>query len=217
MPGADSLTNDDIKDIVELSKSHSATLIGSGSGNTDSVLKLTLALLDSEGGPLILDADSINALSYIGEDGIYALKRAKREVVLTPHPLEFARLSISDVASVQLHRLAAAKKFAAENKLTLVLKGAGTVVTDGHEVYINTAASSALAKAGSGDVLAGFLSALIAQGGASNLVLSSLAVYLHAYAGQELSSTLSTFGVTPSDLPRAIASAISAIESTDEL
>ncbi|MBO5945901.1 MAG: NAD(P)H-hydrate dehydratase [Clostridia bacterium] len=217
MPSVPALTDDDIKDIVELSSKHSATLIGSGSDNTDTVLKLTLALLDAEGGPLILDADSINALSGIGEDGIYALKRAKREVVLTPHPLEFARLSISDVASVQLHRLAAAKKFAAENKVTLVLKGAGTVVTDGVESYINPAASSALAKAGSGDVLAGFLSALIAQGGASNLVLSSIAVYLHAYAGQALSATLSTFGVTPSDLPRAIASAISLIESADEL
>lgn len=217
MPTPDEISDDDIKDIVSLSSSHSATLIGSGSGNTDSVLKITLALLAAEGGPLVLDADAINALSFVGADGISALRRAKREVILTPHPLEFARLSLSDVASVQLHRLAAAKKFAAENRVTLVLKGAGTVITDGCEVYINPAASSALAKAGSGDVLAGFIASLVAQGSAPSSVLSALAVYLHAHAGQELAATLSTFGVTPSDLPRAIASAIAYFESSSEL
>lgn len=211
----DTLSESDIDEIVRLSAAHSATLVGSGSDNTDGILRLTLALLSSEGTPLILDADAINALSGAGEEGINALKRAKREVILTPHPLEFSRLSMSDVSSVQLHRLSAAKKFAAENRVTLVLKGAGTVITDGKEVYINTAGSSALAKAGSGDVLAGLLSALVAQSRAPATVSSALAVYMHAVAGQSLAGEFSSYGVTPSDLPKEIARIMSKVESGD--
>lgn len=213
----DTLTDEDIAEIVEMSGKHSATLIGSGSDNTEGLLRLTSALLESEGTPIILDADAINALSGIGEEGIKLLKRAKREVILTPHPLEFARLSMSDVSSVQLHRLAAAKKFAAENRVALILKGAGTVITNGKEVYINTAGSSALAKAGSGDVLAGLLSAFIAQNKASTLISSALAVYTHAVAGQSLAGEFSSYGVTPSDLPKEIARIIGKVESGDAI
>ena len=111
----------------------------------------------ARGGTLILDADAINALSGLGKEGIEKLKNAKRTVVLTPHPLEFARLSGVDVSYLQLNRLSIAEKFAKENGIILVLKGAGTIVTNGDDVYINTVASSALAKAGSGDVLAGLI------------------------------------------------------------
>jgi len=208
----DTLSESDVEEIVHLSRSHSATLVGSGSGNTGGILRLTLALLESEGGPLILDADAINALSTMGDEGIVALKRAKREVILTPHPLEFARLSVNDVASVQLHRLEAAEKFARENRVTLVLKGAGTIVVGGGETYINVTGSSALAKAGSGDVLAGFLSALVAQGKTSSEVSAALSVYIHALAGQRLAGELSSYGVTPSDLPREMARCIARIE-----
>ena len=209
------LTDGDVEEITKLSASHSATLIGSGSDNTEGLLKLTLALLESEGTPLILDADALNALSSVGEAGIHALKRAKREVIITPHPLEFARVSMSDVSSVQLHRLSAAKKFAAENKITVVLKGAGTIVTDGKTVYINTSGSSALAKAGSGDVLAGLLAAFVAQGKVDISTASALSVYLHAVAGQSLAGEFSSFGVTPSDLPKEIARLIGRVEKGD--
>lgn len=209
----DSLSDEDIAELCRLSAAHSATLIGSGSDNTKGLLRLTLALLSTEGSPLILDADAINALSSMGADGMHALKRAARPVIITPHPLEFARLSLSDVASVQLHRLEAAEKFAGENKLTLVLKGAGTIIVDGGEVFINVTGSSALAKAGSGDVLAGFLSALVAQGKTDQLTASALAVYFHALAGQNLAGELSTYGVTPSDLPREIARCIAEVEN----
>ena len=192
-------------DIVTAAKNHRAVLIGSGSGNTETVKALTLSLLDSEGCPVILDADAINALANMGAKGVLAIKNAKRKVILTPHPLEFARLSGTDVASVQLHRLEAAEKFAKENKCILVLKGAGTVITDGTRVFINTFGSSALSKAGSGDVLAGLLASLVAMGGADELTLSAIAVYYHSVAADALAKSFSTYGVTPSDLPLEIA------------
>ena len=212
----DSITEEDIADICKISAAHSATLIGSGSDNTAGLLALVKALLSSEGTPLILDADAINALAKDGMEGILALKKAKRTVILTPHPLEFSRLSLSDVASVQLHRLGAAEKFAAENKIILVLKGAGTIITNGKDVYINVSGSSSLAKAGSGDVLAGLLSAFVAQNKCTPEIAASIAVYFHAVAGQTLAGEFSTYGVTPSDLPKEIAREIARITEDPE-
>ncbi len=209
----DSLTDDDIAEICALSSSHSATLIGSGSDNTAGLGRLTLALLATEGSPLILDADAINALSAMGEMGILALKKSPRTVIITPHPLEFARLSISDVATIQHHRLEVAERFAVENDIILVLKGAGTVIADSDEIYINATGSSALAKAGSGDVLSGVMAALVAQGGCTPTAAAALAVYVHALAGQHLAAEFSAYGVTPSDLPKEIARTISELVS----
>lgn len=195
----------DIEELVALGNKHTATLIGSGSDNTSGLLSLVLAFLSTEGSPVILDADAINALSSIGADGVRAIKEAKRRVILTPHPLEFARLSGSDVATVQLHRLETAEKFAKENGCILVLKGAGTIITDGSETFINVSGTSALAKAGSGDVLAGFMAAFIAQNKTEISKAASLSVYYHAVAGESLAEEYSSYGVTPSDLPKEMA------------
>ena len=187
----------------ELASRSNAVLIGSGSGNSDAIRTVTARLLSEEGGVLVLDADAINALSEV-EGALSLIKKARRPVILTPHPLEFARLTAHDVAVVQKKRLAAAVRFAAENKCILVLKGAGTIVTDGREIFINGSGSSALAKAGSGDVLAGFVASLAAQN-IEPLTAAALGVYFHGAAGDRLAEEFSTYGVTPSDLPKQIA------------
>ncbi|MBR2351112.1 MAG: NAD(P)H-hydrate dehydratase [Clostridia bacterium] len=207
----DEITEDTISEIAELSAKHSATLIGSGSDNTDGLAALTRRLLATEGGPLILDADAINVLAQNAEEGRAAIKAAKRKVILTPHPLEFARLSGLDVAYVQLNRMEVAIDFAKEHNCTLVLKGAGTLVTDGDYVFVNKSGSSALAKAGSGDVLAGLLGALASFIGNANEA-AALAAFFHGKAADALAKELSTFGVTPSDLPLAIAKQVAKIE-----
>lgn len=207
-------SEEDINELVSLANKHSATLIGSGSDNTEGLLSLVWALLSTEGTPVILDADAINVLSSIAEDGIQAIKESKREVILTPHPLEFARLSGSDVATVQLHRLETAEKFAKENGCVIVLKGAGTIITDGEETFINVSGGSALAKAGSGDVLAGFMAAFIAQNKTETSKAAALSVYFHAVAGDVLAEEYSSYGVTPSDLPREMARQIADTEKT---
>ena len=211
----DGVSEEEIADTLELSAKSSAVLIGSGSDNTPALLELTLALLQSEGSTLILDADAINALSSLGEKGIEAVKNAKRTVILTPHPLEFARLTGTDVATVQLNRLELAKKFAKETGAILVLKGASTIITDGEYVYINVSGSSALAKAGSGDVLAGLIGAMCAQGSMKPEIAATVSVYLHGAAGDSLKKELSSYGVTPSDLPKKFAEVLSYIEHSN--
>ncbi len=211
-PANEAMTEEDIRDAVELSAKQTATLIGCGSDNSKDLFRLVKALLLSEGGTLILDADAINSLTWDLEDGLSALKSAKRPVVLTPHPLEFARIAGESVSDVQLHRIERAKSFASEYNCTLVLKGAGTIVTDGNELFINHTGSSALAKAGSGDVLAGVISSLIAMG-TRPLDAASLAAYFHGLAADHLAEEFSSFGVIPSDLPPQIAREIARIEN----
>ncbi len=212
----DLLGESDISEICELSKKHTATLIGSGSDNTKGLLRLTLALLSTEGGTLILDADAINSLASIGKDGVAALKAAKRRVVITPHPLEFSRLTGDEVASVQLHRLEKAEALSDETGVFVVLKGAGTIVTDGERVYVNGSGSSALAKAGSGDVLAGFIGAMCAQRATDDILAAAISVYLHGLAGDGLAREFSTYGVTPSDLPKKIAEELARLERGED-
>ena len=92
-----------------------------------------------------------------------------------------------------------------------MLKGAGTVITNGKEVYINSSGSSALAKAGSGDVLAGAICSLAASVGDA-VKGSVIAVYLHGKAADTAKDELSSYGVTPSDLPVRIAKELAKCE-----
>ena len=191
-----------VSHICFISKKYTTTLVGSGSGVSKELYSLIRALLTTEGGPLVLDADAINSVSEFGspED----LKSAKRRVILTPHPKEFSRLSGISIEYINAHRLRVAENFAGEYNVILLLKGAGTVITDGKLTYINTTGSTALSKGGSGDVLAGLVSSLAAQG-IEPLSATALAAYLHGRAGDALSETLSDYGVTPSDLPTELA------------
>ena len=197
---------DDISALCRLSATADATLIGCGLGTSAALAHLCCSLLSAEGGPLILDADALNSLATLEEEGREAIRTAKRSVILTPHPTELARLCCRTTDKIQAHRLTVAKETAADLGVTLVLKGAGTVITDGESVYINSTGSSALAKAGSGDVLAGCITALAATG--HPLECAALGVYLHGRAGDRLAERLSELSVIPSDLPMSIGEAV---------
>lgn len=197
------MTDSDLSHITDLDRKHNAILIGSGSSKSQGLLTLIEHLLTSEGSPVILDADAINVLSEKPEEGRELIRNSKRKVILTPHPLEFSRLCGIQTEEVQKNRIALAKEFARDNLCILILKGAATVVTDGNNTYINSSGSSALAKAGSGDVLAGMLASVIASG-VEPLRAAALSVYFHGLAADVLKDELSEFGVTSSDLPREI-------------
>ena len=190
--------------VLTLAAKHSCVLLGSGSSVSSGLYTLLKKLLTTDGAPLVLDADAINVLAARGEESRALLRESYRTVILTPHPLELSRISGIAVDEIQSDRISVAKRFAAEYGCILVLKGAATVVTDGTKTYINTSGSSALAKAGSGDVLAGMLASVIASG-TDPLSAAALSVYFHGLAADVLAAELSEFGVTSSDLPREIA------------
>jgi len=138
-----------------------------GCGGGEPVRRLLPGLL-SRAGRLLLDADALNALAADAALAPLALARAARgrPTVLTPHPLEAARLLDSSTATVQADRLGAARALAERFRATVVLKGSGSVIAspDGAAPWINGSGNAALATAGTGDVLAGWIGGWWSQG-----------------------------------------------------
>lgn len=134
-----------------------------GCGGGDAV-RAVLPRALAHAGPLVLDADALNALA--GDAQLQSLLAARKAAtVMTPHPLEAARLLGSDTRRVQADRLAAAQTLADRHGCTVVLKGSGTVVAHpGERPSINPTGNARLATAGTGDVLAGMVGAVLAAG-----------------------------------------------------
>lgn len=177
-------------------------LIGCGSGMSEELYGFIKYALENFDGQLIIDADGLNSIVRFGTPDV--LKKAKKQPIITPHPLELSRLSGSSVAEIEKCRLGFAVDFSQKYNCILLLKGAATVITDGDRVYINGSGSSALAKGGSGDALSGFIASLSALGNDALLTVA-LGAFVHGRAGDTLSEQLSPIGVTPSDLPLAMA------------
>lgn len=176
-----------------------ALLIGCGIGRSKGSDERVYELLASYKKQIIIDADGINAVS----DNINVLKKTEIPPIITPHPLELARLAGVDVSEINANRIGYAKRIATEHHVIVVLKGNATVVTDGQMCLINTTGNSGLAKGGSGDVLAGVIASLSAQGYAP-LYAAAIGVYAHGLAADRLKNSLSEYGVIPSDLPAEI-------------
>ena len=211
IPPFSDLTDADIESICALDGKNTATVIGSGASSSLGLCRLTLALLKSGTSPLVIDADAINVLSEDRSASIRAIATSSRPVILTPHPLEFSRISGFSTDEINNRREELAEEFARSTGSIVLLKGKGTVITDGRTTFINSSGGSALAKAGSGDTLAGLIGSLLASGG-SALDTAALAAYIHGAAGDKLAEEFSSFGVTPSDLPRMMAREIASLE-----
>lgn len=169
------------KQIASLIAGKTVLAIGPGLGQGAETAKFVAGFLGATKMPAVIDADALNILAKKPA----LLKRLAKErfVVLTPHPGEMARLAGTTVAEVQANRLEVARGYAQRMGLTLVLKGARTLIAhpDGR-VAVNTSGNPGMAKGGSGDLLTGFIAGLLAQypGDAAQAV--ETAVYLHGLA-----------------------------------
>lgn len=175
-----------------------AFLCGCGLGRTrDTFLKTLLPKIRV---PAVYDADCINFFAMHKD----VMSRLVGEFILTPHEMEFSRLTGLSVEQIRRDRPAHASAFAKAHGCILVLKGHRTVVAspDGR-VAVNTSGTHALAKGGSGDVLAGVISSLAAQGHAL-FDAACIGVYAHGLAGEQLAPRFGARGVLPSDLPLEI-------------
>jgi NAD(P)H-hydrate epimerase len=153
--------------------------VGPGLGQSEDVRKLVRWVVESVDLPTVLDADGLNGL--VGQTEI--LERLGRPMVITPHPGEFARLVGQTTKDVQADREGQAVALARRsNHLVVVLKGANTVVTDGHRLYVNTTGNPGMSTGGVGDVLTGVIAALIGQK-LPAFEAAQLGVYVHGLAG----------------------------------
>lgn len=156
-----------------------AIIAGCGLGSTTKAKEITEYIINNSTVPIVLDADSLNAIS----EDINILKNAKSQIIITPHPGEMARLLDTNIPMIQNNRLTVATEFAKRYNVIVVLKGAYTIVAhpNGRSV-VNPTGNMGMAKAGSGDVLAGIIGSLMSQGITPfNAAVSG--VYCHGYAG----------------------------------
>ena len=196
----DGYINEKSIEIIEkdLSKNrYSAILIGCGLGNNQTAAEMTEYVIKNADCPVIIDADGLNSISR----NINILKERKRDIIVTPHPAEFSRMTHISLRDIQNDRISSAKSFAAEYGVTTVLKGVNTVIASPNgEAFINTTGNAGLAKAGSGDVLAGMISSLTAQG-TQPFYAAVLGAYMHGLASKKLSEKKTLYGMLPRDIP----------------
>jgi NAD(P)H-hydrate epimerase len=191
-----------LTDLLALAEGKTVIAAGPGLGHGHGVAAVVEWLVTQTSVPLVLDADALNALQ--GRASL--LKNGPGPRVLTPHPGEFARLIGSNIASVQADRQGQAVRFAAKHGVVLLLKGQGTIVTDGRRMYRNTTGNPGMATGGTGDVLTGLIAALLGQG-LEPFAAAQLGAWWHGQAGDLARDELGDVCLIASDLlhylPRA--------------
>jgi NAD(P)H-hydrate epimerase len=180
--------------------------VGPGTGVHTDTRDLIIRMMETISSPIIIDADGLNNLNSDDFKGDHP------PVVLTPHPGELSRLTGESIGYIDKNRIDVALTLAREWNVVLVLKGAPTVVASPDErCYLNTTGNSALATAGSGDVLTGTIAGLCAQG-KDPLQSAVLGVYLHGLSGDLAAEEKTEYSVIAGDVMDKIPGAIKKIQ-----
>lgn len=194
--GSGCLSVKSVEQILRHMERMDVAAIGPGLTASDEVRQVVEQIVENSRIPLVLDADALNVLS--GNPSI--LKKLNVEAVITPHPGEMARLTGLSIAEIQKDRIGTAARFAAEYGVTVVLKGNRTIIAmpDGR-IYINPTGNAGMATAGAGDILAGMIAGLAAQG---VLVCDAAVagVYLHGLAGDKAANDMGKHGMVAGDI-----------------
>jgi NAD(P)H-hydrate epimerase len=189
--------------ILEAVGQNDAVAFGPGIGTSGALRSILETLLEQETLRLVIDADGLNNLAGIKNWP----DRLKAKLILTPHPGEFKRLWSGLLRDeLPTDRQEQALQLAQKTNTIVVLKGAGTVVTDGEKVYINKTGNPGMATAGSGDVLTGVITALLGQG-LSDFDAAVLGVYIHGLAGDIAAEKLGQVSLIVTDIAQALTDA----------
>jgi ADP-dependent NAD(P)H-hydrate dehydratase / NAD(P)H-hydrate epimerase len=201
------LSDDCYKLLAQRLQGNNCWLVGCGLGQNSSMINLVTRILSNPDLHLpttVVDADGLNLLSSLPD----WRKCIPDGAILTPHPGEMARLSGKTVQDIQINRIRVASEAAIDWGKTVVLKGAYTVIAspDG-KLQVSPFANPGLASAGTGDILAGAIAGLVAQG-LSSPEAAACGVYLHGKAGEIVSRRMGDAGTIASDLLPALPEAI---------
>ena len=183
---------------------YASLAIGMGWGSSDSYEDILSHLLKNAHQPLIIDADGLNTLAKMD---LTLLKKVKAPHILTPHLMEFSRLSGLSISEIETDPITCAKAFAKEYGVILLLKGCCTIVTDGDVTYLSNRGCAGMATAGSGDVLSGILAGLCAYLKPDALTVAAGA-YLAGFAGELAQQKGSAVSMVASDTVSEIANAV---------
>ena len=189
-------------------KTARSVAFGMGAGRNQTVVATLEKLLDHYEGNLLIDADGLYALSALG---LHKLKTAKCRIALTPHLGEFARLLGVEVGAVAASPVCLAREFAKEYGVTVALKSASTIISDGNRTLLSATGCSALAKGGSGDTLAGFAAGIGARESDWLTALGS-ACYLFGLAAERTSQKLGEYAPVVSEIAAELAAVVALAE-----
>lgn len=189
------LSADAVPEILTRLHKMDAVLVGPGLGQSEGTLAVVRAVLEKAECPVVVDADGINVLSAHRD----LLRGRKLPTILTPHDGEFARLG----GIIGEDRMSAAAALAEELGCTVLLKGHETCITDGVNGYINPTGNPGMAVGGSGDVLAGVITALLGAG-LPPLEAAACGAWLHGAAGDRCAAELGQYGMLPTDMLSAL-------------
>lgn len=192
-------------DIIEaIERTKPVLAIGPGLSQHPETVSLVHSVIRESDTPTVIDADGINALARSKE----ILSSLSPQTVLTPHPGEMARLLGGTIEALERDRIGLAQRFAQDHNVTLVLKGAPTVVAreDG-EVWINSTGNAGMATGGMGDVLTGLIAGLMAQK-ISAFDAAVLGVYLHGLAADLVAEKIGLHGLMAGDVLNNVPEAI---------
>ncbi|MGA8216563.1 MAG: NAD(P)H-hydrate dehydratase [Candidatus Sulfotelmatobacter sp.] len=183
--------------IEELTKGKTVLAIGPGISRDPQTAQLVRSLVARLQLPMVVDADGLNAF----EGRTNELNGKGRTMVITPHPGEMARLAACTIADVQKDRLGVARKFAREHELVVVLKGHRTLLVqpDG-EAWVNTTGNPGMATGGTGDILTGMVTGMIAQHSNRAFLAVLAAVHLHGLAGDVMRERVGEHSLVATDL-----------------
>ena len=194
---------DTVDALIEIARDVIA--IGPGLGQAPETRALVKALVEHATTPLVIDADGLNAFA---DDPDRLMGREGRDVIITPHPGEMARLVGMSTDEVQANRLDIARNFAAAHHLYVVLKGHRTLIaTPDEKVFINPTGNPGMATGGTGDVLTGMVAACLAQLLDAEAACK-LAVFLHGMAGDLADAHAGGISLIASDLVSHIGTAV---------
>lgn len=185
------LSADAVPEILTRLPQMDAVLVGPGLGQSGGTLAVVRAVLEKAECPVVVDADGINVLSAHRD----LLRGRKLPTILTPHDGEFARLG----GVIGEDRMAAAAALAEELGCVVLLKGHETCITDGTDGYLNPTGNPGMAVGGSGDVLAGVITALLGAG-LPPLEAAACGAWLHGAAGDRCAAELGQYGMLPTDM-----------------
>ena len=189
------LSADAVPEILTRLPQMDAVLVGPGLGQSEGTLAVVRVVLEKAECPVVVDADGINVLSAHRD----LLRGRKLPTILTPHDGEFARLG----GVIGEDRMSAAAALAEELGCVVLLKGHETCITDGTDGYLNPTGNPGMAVGGSGDVLAGVITALLGAG-LPPLEAAACGAWLHGAAGDRCAAELGQYGMLPTDMLSAL-------------
>ncbi len=188
-----------LKTALQIASNRTVVAIGPGLSSSDeSTRKFVLAFVQRRTCPMVIDADGLNALAPWPEE----LKGSTElPIIITPHPGEMARLTGKTNAEIGADRIGVAREFATKNQVITVVKGSRTIIAaPTGEVFVNPTGNAGMATAGSGDVLTGLISGLLAQAPQTTLEATIAGVYLHGLAGDFAVKNLGQRSLIASDI-----------------